>query len=68
VSSWYLACGSDHSAFIENGTGKLFVFGRGGDGQLGIGPVTVSTTVRQVGSGTSWKVVAGDGFFTAGIA
>jgi hypothetical protein len=54
-----VSVGTDFILAINSG--KLFVIGENGDGQLGLGDTTDRTTLTQVGSDTDWYAVsAGD--------
>ena len=54
-----VSVGTDFLLAINSG--KLFVLGTNGDGQLGTGDTSIKTTLTQIGSDTDWyKVAAGN--------
>ena len=61
-----VSCGSNHCAALKR-DGTLWTWGRGTEGQLGLGSTVQGATVpTQVGS-DRWKKVSCGSYFTAGI-
>ncbi|HEX4339554.1 MAG TPA: hypothetical protein VH062_26790 [Polyangiaceae bacterium] len=60
-----VVAGQGHTCGIRSG--RLYCFGNGGDGQLGVTPRASSNVPVEVGNGTDWLSVSTDTFHGCGI-
>jgi alpha-tubulin suppressor-like RCC1 family protein len=66
-SNWkQVTCGYFHTAAVKN-DGTLWTWGRNGNGQLGNGTTSDTSTPVQVGSATSWRQVSCGYYYTMAV-